>query len=148
MVSLTDIDIKILKFVKEHGPSDIKDIECSLKNIAAIQYRVKILSTPEYINSGPIRFARDNSSYLEEDYETGIDEKTKDSIFIPLGIYRITEFGKKALQDYECIKTTHHRELWLKNAWIPILVTVVTNLIIGAIKWLWPLIQELLFHTL
>ena len=45
-------------------------------------------------------------------------------------------------------KKADTKRLWLKNAWIPILVSVATNLIIVGIKQLLPLIQELLSRIL
>ncbi|QAT48546.1 hypothetical protein EQM14_01430 [Caproiciproducens sp. NJN-50] len=43
---------------------------------------------------------------------------------------------------YFDVKKRRNKELWIKNAWIPILVSVATNLAINGLKWLWPLIQE------
>lgn len=43
---------------------------------------------------------------------------------------------------YFDIKKHNGKELWIKNAWIPILVSVATNLVISGLKWLWPLIQQ------
>ena len=87
-----------------------------------------------------------NTAYIEQDYES-IKTDIGETEYRPLGIYHLTEFGYKSLQDYEYNQAAHKREIWLKNAWIPILVTLVTNLLIHGIKELWPLIQEWLSHT-
>lgn len=46
-----------------------------------------------------------------------------------LGIYELTEYGKRELEDYLAAKKTDRKELWLKNAWIPIIVSLVTSAI-------------------
>lgn len=65
----------------------------------------------------------------------------------PTGFYCISDKGRKALNDYKIAQKREKRMLWLKNAWIPILVSIVTNLIISALKQLLPLILRLLSHT-
>lgn len=45
------------------------------------------------------------------------------------------------------IKKTQTKTLWLKNAWMPILVTIGTNLLVIGIKALWPLILELFANS-
>lgn len=57
-------------------------------------------------------------------------------------IFCIAPLGKKALQDYQKQNKVDKRMLWLKNAWIPILVSIATNLIIDGMRQLLPLIQE------
>lgn len=44
MVTLTDNDVKILKFIKRHQPVSIKDIECAMSEVSSVKYRVKELS--------------------------------------------------------------------------------------------------------
>lgn len=147
MVELTDTDSKILRFIKKRGFASITDMERAMPEISSIRYRVEQLSTPEYRKIHSISIPMENTSFLVEDYETvNLDSgKTKRN---HLGIYRLTAFGDKALQDYEQKRTTYRRELWLKNAWIPILVSLVTNLLIHGLTELWPLIKEWLVHIL
>ena len=40
------------------------------------------------------------------------------------------------------LKHKGKRLLWLKSAWIPIIVTLVTNLLVAVLKWLSPQILE------
>ena len=135
-VDLTENDVKILQYVKSHQPVHISQIEQALHGIESISYRVEILATPEY----------KYSSYLEQAYENVTEHGLTHSN--PLGIYTLTDFGRKALQDYENSEKAQRRELWLKNAWIPILVTIATNLAIHALEWLSPLIQQWLSNIL
>ena len=112
MLELSDNDVKILKYIRRHGQAAVEDLERALPDVASVAYRVKVLSTPEYKYVSTVRLALENTSHHE-----------------PLGIYRLTEFGLKALQDHECTAKTSRRELWLKNAWIPIIVAFVTTLL-------------------
>lgn len=125
---LTDNDVKILKYVKKNGPSTINDIEQALPEIASVAYRIQVLSTPEYENLHSIRLSIENTSYLTQDYETKADESTGCLSNVPIGIYRLTDFGEKFIQDHEHLAKTHRQELWLKNAWIPIIVAFLTTL--------------------
>lgn len=145
IVSLTDSDVKILKYVRSHQPVHISQIERSLHGIESITYRVETLATPEYRYYDHFCEAVKNSSYLEQEYEHVTEHGLTHSN--PLGIYTLTDFGRKSLQDYENAIKAHHREMWLKNAWIPILVTVATNLVIRTLEWLFPLIQQWISNT-
>lgn len=148
MIELTDIDVKILCFIEEHPSIDMESIKARFKNASAVEYRVKLLATQEYRHYGnlPISHPIDNTSYILEDTEDVRGDNGIHSVK-RLGTYQITDFGRKEIQDHRRKRKSRRRELWLKNAWIPILVTLATNLIIGGVKWLLPLIQEWLTHT-
>ena len=45
-------------------------------------------------------------------------------------------------QDYLLYYRQIRKDLWLVNAKIPILVSIVTNLVIAGIKRMWPLILQ------
>ena len=145
---LTEIDVEILTFIEARGSADIESIKNKFRDIPAIEYRVKVLSTPEYFRPPSAHFSipKSNTSYLRESVESVIDSKGFCNVK-HLGIYQLTEFGEKELQDYRQRKKSDLRELWLKNAWIPMLVTLATNLLISGIKWLLPLIQQWLSST-
>lgn len=145
-VDLTENDVKILQYVRSHQPVHISQIEQSLHGIESISYRVDILATPKYRHYDYFCEAIKNSSYLEQAYENITVHGVTHSK--PLGMYTITDFGRKALQDHENSVKAQRRELWLKNAWIPILVTIATNLAIRALEWLFPLIQQWLSNIL
>ena len=90
------------------------------------EYRLKKMSTPEvkYITSGfsvPI----ENTCFLHEQTE----ETVINGIFHVkgLGIYELTEYGTQVLENYLAAKHSARKDLWLKNAWIPIIVSFVTS---------------------
>lgn len=132
-MELSEIDVKILLYVKEHGSVSTKDIENAFPEIEAINLRLRDF----YIKS--------ESALLVLKRETVIDS-TNNTVNSFSNLH-ITNLGLKTLQDYDYQQKSHIKELWLKNAWIPILVTLATNLLLGALKRLLPLIQELLSHV-
>lgn len=144
---LTDLDYEILDYISQNEPVHIDDIKNHFPNIASIEYRIEVMKTPEYHQSMHIRLVTENTFCISEKYEI-----FKDELGIShnryLQIYSITSLGKKALQDYKVKKAKHRKELWLKNAWIPILVSLATNLLIAGIKSLLPLIQSLVSNFL
>lgn len=146
-VGLTENDVKVLQYVRSRQPVHISQIEQSLHDVEAVTYRVKTLATQEYRYSEHFCEALKNSSYLEQEYEKITDEQGLTHIN-PLGIYTLTDFGRKALQDYESMVKAQRREMWLRNAWIPILVSIAINLVIRALEWLLPLIGEWVANTL
>lgn len=140
MQEINELDISILQFLKENGPSSIDSIKEAFQEIEAIEYRVTELSTPEYRSIPHARVPIPNTSYIVEDWE----RVRENGIMVtkPLGTYRLTDLGKKTLQDYISYSKSQRKDLWLKNAWIPILVSLATNLILGGLRRLWPLIQQ------
>ncbi len=147
MVDLTENDVKILRYIKKYGSSSIADMENAMPDIKALCYRVEVLSTPEYRKVHSISLPIENTAFLEEDYELATTD-IGETVSKPLGVYRLTAFGDKTLQDYEHQRISRQKELWLKNAWIPILVSLVTNLLIHGITELWPLIKGWASHIL
>lgn len=124
---LTVIDYQILKFVSRKQPVGISEIKEGLPKIDSIEYRIAMLSTPEYRLSADIRIPCENSYFLEELYD-------EDDIYHGLQIYRLTALGEKVLQDYKLKTKCDKKAMWLENAWIPIIVafatTVLTNYIL------------------
>lgn len=55
--------------------------------------------------------------------------------------FRITDFGKKTLEDYFYNRKYENKQLWLKNAWIPIIVAFVTTLLTN---FLIPMLPQIL----
>lgn len=55
----------------------------------------------------------------------------------------ISQFGKAYLAG----RKNEFKHILLKDVFIPIIVTLITNLLIFGIQWLLPLIQELLTNT-
>lgn len=132
------IDFEILDFIEANSPTDIETIKKRFPGIASVEYRVESMSKQKYNSTE--RFPLKNSSLLVQQYEyvdTDLGPHAKKT-----GIYEITDGGRKALQDYKREITSKRRELWLKNAWIPIIVSIATTLSINGLKQLWPLIQR------
>lgn len=134
MIELTETDFKLLKFISENEPVGIEKIKAKLSDIDSIEYRISQLKNMEYRTVASIQIPIENTSYVYEEYDYDNGKS--------LGIYSATDMGKKALQDYCHKQNKSKKEFWLKNAWIPILVTIATNIVIGGIKQLWPLIQQ------
>lgn len=123
MDGLTSIDAELLKFIHENGGADLASIKQEFPKISAIEHRLKKLSTPKYRELPNAPFGRpkipiENSSFLIK--RTGANASV---------VYELTEYGQQTLQDYFTAKRLHLREIWLKNAWIPIIVSFATTLI-------------------
>lgn len=127
MYDLTEIDAKILQFIDSRGTADTAAIKKKFPD-TAIEYRLKRMSTPEvkYVTSGfsvPI----ENTCFLHEQTEETVINgicRVKG-----LGIYELTEYGTQVLENYLAAKHSARKDLWLKNAWIPIIVSFVTSAI-------------------
>lgn len=138
---LSDIDYYILDFIALKQPVGIEELREKFLSVQSLDYRIHILSTPEYeyVRSG--RMAIENSYCLQEAYEEKISESGFTSLEY-LQIYSLTELGQKLLQDHKISTKKARKNLWLKNAWIPILVSLATNLVLRGIGQLLPLIQQ------
>lgn len=138
MYEPNETDIRILKTVKALGEADIESISRKLPKIDAVPLRVKKLSTPEYSQFGKspaISMPKPNTAYL-------VHSQTDETKF------QITELGKMAIQEFGFARRQKRRMLWLKNAWIPIIVSILTTVAITVLKSLWPKIQELVSKLL
>jgi len=139
---LEHLDYKILNYISKFDKVTKKEVVSHfLKSIPDVEYRFDLLCKESYKH--PIVYP----GYIAIEYKEFVD-----SIGVthqkPTGFYYLSDAGRKALNDYKVTQKRERRTLWLKNAWIPILVTVATNLIISALKLLLPLILKLLNHTL
>lgn len=130
---LSEIDYRILEFVNKKGCFKASVIRESLSDIESLDLRLRILSA-EKMNL---------LQYYNFDIDALFEDPEK-----PNGDYSITDLGKKTLQDYNSKIKKEKNELWLKNAWIPIIVSVVTTLAINGLQWLIPQILKWLsnFH--
>ena len=144
MYELTDIEFQILQYAIEHEPIGISQLKDKFPSVSSLEYRVRQMATPQYQPIAGGKEAIPNSSYLLENYQL-----VKDGLYTRmeyLGTFYLTELGKKAVQDHIQRTKSARKELWLKNAWIPILVSLATNLVIDGTKWLLPQILEWLSH--
>ena len=147
--ALTETDYFILKFIKNNNPVHLDDIKREFSNIDSLEYRIRALKTPDMRSSGqfscPIPIP--GTSYISEDYEVTSapgDVPTQRG----LEVYTITPLGKKVLQDYQIRNKRELKQIWLRHAWIPIIVSTITTVIIHLLSPLLSLIGEWLlrFH--
>ena len=55
---------------------------------------------------------------------------------IGAGTYCVSDF----YQVYREYKKDRFREMAMQSLWLPIVVSIITNIIVDALQWLWPLI--------
>lgn len=134
MYQPTDYDLQILKLLHESQPLTESEIVNKLPDIEAIPLRLQDLSCrPPCAIPGTIFSAPEKGCYIYPETGQYWGNSTK---------YVITPLGKRALQESVYAKRKERLEIWLRNAWIPILVSVATNLILAALRQLWPLILQ------
>lgn len=131
MDELNYFDAMILRFIKENASSSSKDIEEELQKVESVSSRLKALEA--------LHFVRQDVNELKNGPLVRC---------VPLGTYQITEDGKKVLQDYLFSSKKSRRDLWLKNAWIPIIVSFVTTVSTNYIIPRLPALIEWLRHIL
>lgn len=144
MPEINDIDAEILRFIRNHEPTSLDSIINGLPNVSAVGFRVKQMCSSGHYHAAGTEGR--NHWFIMQDIRT-----FRDGTFLKqeyLDAYRLTDFGKKVLQDHEYSEKKHRRELWLKNAWIPIIVAFVTTLTTNYILPKLPQIIEWLSHTL
>lgn len=117
---------KILSYVEENQPVTAEQTMEALPSTDAVKKRMSIMTAKAYLSA---------DEHLEKD---GYRSETA-----PPETYTITALGRIALQEYISDSQRQKRELWIKSAWIPIIVsfatTISTNYIIpklpALIKW-------------
>ena len=144
MKELTNIDFKILDFINKNQPVHIDKIKAEFPRISGVEYRIDLLSRQEFSQSGACYLT--NSSYIIQEYQRTGEGSFADRL--ATGIYRITDLGRKTLQDYKQSSKSHRKELWLKNAWIPIIVAFATTVLTNYLLPKLPYLLELLFDIL
>ena len=136
---LTEIDFQILDYVSKNGTATIQDLHSHFLSIDVLDYRLQLLSRGDIQYIGPgIPVCIDDTYFLEAHFDQNRN----------ISAYSITNIGRKSLQDHLRKVKSDRKELWLKNAWIPILVSLATNLILDASKQLPLLIQQWLSSSL
>lgn len=132
-VQITAGDAEVLKYFRKHSPASVSDAKKALPSTGSVEHRIAALTKPDI-------------GLLAEDVDTSYEPMRP--LHVSLGIYRITPKGEIALDDYLAEQKQHRKELLLKSAWMPILVSIAANIAIDGIRQLWPLIQQWLLHTL
>ena len=135
---LTSKDYELISFIGKFDNVPLSEIKDKLGNkIDSIELRISQLSLATYNGRIPVR----NSWYIEENYETNKDEHGVTKITY-LGSYSITELGRKVLQDYNQSVKSERRMFYHRSVLIPIAVTIATNILLGVLQWLLPLILK------
>lgn len=134
-MSLSEIDAKILRYFKKYKCASIEQLKLAFPEIVSMEYRINELSNPKF-PTAPLR----------QNWKTVTVEFASHTEY--LGTFRLSPFGEKALQDYDCEQKTEKKKFMLHSVWTPILITLATNLLLSGIKQLLPLIREWLLHIL
>lgn len=92
--------------------------------IDEIELRLNSMSAPEYGKFRPYT----DKCYIIEEGDTSFDEYGGIN-FTSKNSFRISAFGRKVLQDYLANKKLQNRNMWLKNMWIPIIVSFATTVL-------------------
>ena len=126
---LTKNDYKVLEYINRFTSVHKNDIEKHLNNsITSLDYVLSKLSKVDYKLNGDVPFPIANSNYIEEEFDrpTNDYETPRKS----LNMFHITDIGRDVLQNYHIKQRVAKKELWLKNALIPV-ITVLGPLAAG-----------------
>ena len=135
---LSPHDFIILKYINSFESVQKEQIEKHFSGkIDSVSFRLDMLK-----NS--------NSGYIVEEFDSYQDD-IGFTQHISKNSFHISAIGKKALQDYSFRKKIDKRNMWIRNAWIPIIVsfatTVLTNYILPKllllIEWFQNILQKI-----
>lgn len=144
LTEFSDLDFEILEFVCKNEPVSIEKIKRNFSKISSIEYRIKELSRRDFDEKTFLYIP--NTSVIVQKYENHSSDKFAEQI--ATGMYESTDYGKNILQDFKNKKQIQNKELWLKNAWIPIIVAFLTTLITNYILPMLPYLLKSLFGIL
>lgn len=131
---LAEIDADILRYIYRHEPVAIEEVERAIPD-SLVQHRVVSMSGSGWYD--PRRNDTPAPSLITLDHRVSEAGRIE-----YLGTCRLTDHGKKVLQDYDKAHRAHRKEFWLKNAWIPIIVAFVTTVITNYILPKLPLLIQ------
>lgn len=123
---LTKNDYKVLEYINRFTSVHKNDIEKHFNNrIVSLDYILSKLSKVDYKLNGDVPFPIANSNYIEEEFDRPTDdyETPRKS----LNMFHITDIGRDVLQNYHIKQRVAKKDLWLKNALIPVIVSFVTT---------------------
>ena len=145
--SLSKSDYDILAYINQYDHVSKEQIIGHFNGkIDALEYRLEYLSKPEH--SAKLKCILADSNYIEEEFDHITDSHTHITTLKSKHSFHITPLGLKALQDYNIKKKLEHKNLWLKNAWIPIIVAFVTTVLTNYILPMLPKILQWLSNFL
>lgn len=122
MHQVTKLDADILAFIREKEFVTLDDVQKRFPKVETTEHRIQLMSkTPDALICPERTYWQDEIGQL---------------LHSDTGRYSLTPDGEKALEDYQYEHRLRDRELWIKNAWLPLLTTVAFNLIKAGIEWL------------
>lgn len=138
---LSEIDYLVLEYINNFDTVSKEQLfqHFSYK-IDELDYRLSLLKTPVFRLVGNSRIPIDDSNYIEE-----ICVQTNNNGVVTCkgtNEFYITPLGKKVLRDYKSHKKSQRIELWIKNAWLPIIVSIITTLLTTCITRMLQLILK------
>ena len=131
--TLSASDYQILNYINKNGPISKEKLTRRFAKVEALDFRLEKLKEKDYQYHGRHPEQIPGSSYIEEETERSLGESNR-PIIKYLGIYMLTDFGRVALQDYRIKNKIDLKMMWVKHAWIPILVSLATNLAINEMR--------------
>lgn len=133
-------DYEILEFLYKNPRTHIDKILIKFpEDDYATSFRLEALAVPEYKRSpftGNQMYALSNTSYIVQEFEKDLDDKTLESKNIPTGIYSLNDLGKLTVQDYRTRNKHESRKTVLNSFIFPSLVAFLTTLLTLGIRWL------------
>lgn len=119
-------DYMLLEKIKQYQPvSGDKLINNHSYKIDGTDSRINTLKANAYIDF----------EFIEQDFGYGNKGLAHTDNYI------ITDLGMKALQDYKISNKQKKKELWLQSCWIPIIVSVLTNLLLKILPYILMLLK-------
>lgn len=122
MDQLTKLDADILAFIRGKEFVTLDDVQRRFPKVETTEHRIQLMS------EAPDALVCPERTYWQDEIGQLLHSDT--------GRYSLTPDGEKALEDYQHEHRLRDRELWIKNAWLPLLTTVAFNLIKAGIEWL------------
>lgn len=137
---LTKFDYQILQKVHDNPRILEDDLLLMFPSVErkSNKLRIELLSTPDYKHINQISIPSENTSYLNKIYirckdEMGFDT-TEDT-----GELEISDLGIKTLEDYKLSNKIERRTRLIYSVLAPITISIITNLVVSAIKLYWQL---------
>lgn len=126
---LEHADYMLLEKIKQCQPVSIEQLIAQFSSkIDGINSRISNLKTYDCIDF----------EYVDQNVGYGIIAPTATNN------YTITDLGMKALQDYKISTKQKKQELWLQSCWIPIIVSLATNLFFRILPYILSLLKPII----
>ena len=140
MQTLEKLSRRILSELSSHGKTNYS---CAVASSALFSGDTTIPQLAVTLKSNETTVRRAISHLIEQGYLTPFDMTLPNGGKIVLGVY----LSHKGLH-YKELSALDRRQTLLKSVWLPILVSIATNITVSVLQWLWPLIIQWLssFH--